>query len=168
MGEQCWEAASALRHVWLWYLPPLVPPYTGVMLKTAACLLKKQSGNTGAHCRWSVERNVRGSFVHPPFSRRDQLGVKHSFKFAVHVSCCIRAGTPETEVFLPVQTVLPWAAAVPFAHQCSSLFLRACCEGGITSHCSEVASLCLMLCPINPGPMGKRPPGWEREGWWVV
>lgn len=108
-------AASALRRVWLWYLPWLgqegVIPYT-VMLKAVACLLKKQSGNTGSLQVAVLKGNVRGCFVHPPFPRQDQLSVKQFLKYAVCASYCIRAGVPETELFLPVLTILPQAAAV--------------------------------------------------------
>lgn len=59
-----------------------------------------------------LKGNVRGCFIHPAFPRQDQLRVKQFLKYAVCASYYIRAGVPETEMFLSVLTILPWAATV--------------------------------------------------------
>lgn len=60
-----------------------------------------------------LKGNLRRCFVHPCFPRQDQLSVKQFLKYAVCASYCIRAGIPETEMFVPVLAVLPQTAAVP-------------------------------------------------------
>lgn len=87
-----------------------------------------------------LKRNVRECFVHPPFSRQDQLSVKWFLKYAVCASYYLRAGISETEVFLPVLTILPQAAAVPSVLLLTNaLALSTCCEGGIAFLCPKAA-----------------------------
>lgn len=83
-----------------------------MMLKVVFCLLKKQCGNTRGRCRWLLKGNVRGCCLHPAFPMKDQLSVMQFLKYVVCATFCIKAGTPETEMFLPVFIVLPQAAAV--------------------------------------------------------
>lgn len=81
---------------------------------------------------------------------KDQLSIKQFLKYIVSASFCIKAGTPETEMFLPVFMVLPQAIGVPSVF-CSLILWLLFLEGGIACHCPKAACSVSCFVPLVLG-----------------